>query len=122
MLTLISVLFLFSGYSKVSGQVAVIQGFQAAHLPIWFMYFIGVCEILGAIGLWLRKFQAWAAYGLFIILAGAVVTTAMFVSVPEALFPVITAIILGLVLWLGKKRSKIMSTASAPTQISTPTI
>jgi len=126
LLTLISVLFLFSGYTKVSGNAMAIAGFQMAHLPVWFMYFIGVCEILGAIGLWFggkcRKLQAWAAYGLLIILAGAIVTTAMFVSASEALFPVIAAIVLGLVLWLGKKRSATISTAAAPTQISTPRI
>jgi len=121
LLALTSALFLFSGWSKLSAVPEAVQGFQVAHLPIWFMYFIGVCEMLGAIGLWLalgsnrtaRKLAEWAAYGLFIILAGAVVVSAVFVSVTTALFPLIVGIILWLVVWLGKKRATFKDAAKA---------
>ena len=118
LLILTSVLFLYSGYSKVTAVPEVIQGFQTAHLPIWFMYFIGVCEILGAIGLLIRKLQRMAAYGLFIILAGAIVTSALFVNMLTALFPLIVAIILGSVVWLGKKKAHQASSANAATKTS----
>lgn len=41
-------------------------------LPVWFGYFIGACELSGAIGLWLRKLSAFAAAGLIVIMAGAI--------------------------------------------------
>ncbi len=104
LLVIVSAVFAFSGFSKVTGNPMVAAGFAVAHLPIWFMYFIGVAEIAGAIGLWIRPLAKWAAGGLFIILAGAVVTTAIYVSVSLALFPLITAVALGIVVWLGGKR------------------
>jgi putative oxidoreductase len=113
LLTLTSVLFLFTGYSKLAAVPQVVQGFQAAHLPIWFMYVVGTCEILGAIGLWFgvasnetsRKLSLWAVYGLYIILAGAVITSMMFVSVSSAVFPLLVGVILSIIVWLGNKRT-----------------
>jgi uncharacterized membrane protein YphA (DoxX/SURF4 family) len=117
LLVLTSVLFIFSGYSKLVAVPQAVAGFQTAHLPIWLMYFIGVCEILGAIGLWMalgsnriaQKLATWATYGLFIILAGAVVVSVIFVDVPTALFPLVVGLVLWTIVWLGKKRMKLMT-------------
>ncbi len=76
-----------------------------AHLPIWFMYFIGVAELAGVIGLWIRSLQKLASYGLSIILIGAIVTTAIFQSALVALFPLLVLIMLIYVVKLGKKRT-----------------
>jgi len=103
LLVIVSVLFLVASYSKLTANAGAEASFTLAHLPIWFMYFIGIAELLGAIGLWIRCLQIYAATGLFIILAGAIVITAVFVSVPEALFPFGTAIFLGIILWLQNK-------------------
>lgn len=112
LLVLTTGVFLFTSYDKLSGDPMAKAGFVAAHLTVWFMYFIGVCELLGAIGLWIPKLRNWAAAGLFVILAGAVVTTALFVSVPFAIFPLIVAIILALVVWLGNKNKNIAPAAT----------
>ncbi|MDD5318546.1 MAG: DoxX family protein [Candidatus Pacebacteria bacterium] len=98
LLVLVSAIFLVSAYAKLTGNASAEAAFTVAHLPIWFMYFIGVAELCGAVGLWIRSLQIYAASGLFIILAGAVVVTAIYVSVPEALFPLGTAIALGIIL------------------------
>ena len=52
-------------------------------LPLWFIYFIAVCEILGGIGLivpWLTRIKPQltplAAIGLVVIMLGAVVVSA----------------------------------------------
>ena len=107
LLVMTSVLFVFSGYSKIVAVPEAVQGFQVAHLPIWFMYFVGTCEIVGAIGLWIGSLRKWAAYGLYIILAGAVVVSAIFVSVPTALFPLLVAVILGFIVWLSGKKAAV---------------
>ena len=117
LLVLTSALFLFTSYDKLSGDPMAKAGFAVAHLSVGFMYFIGVCELLGAIGLWIPKLRNWAAAGLFIILAGAVITTAIFVSAVEALFPLIAAVLLALVVWLGNKKHSAPTAPAATPQM-----
>jgi len=114
LLVMVSLIFIMASLSKLTSQPSAIAGFSVAHLPIWFMYFIGVAELAGVIGLWLRgasprfsQLRQWAASGLLIILAGAVVTTAAFVSVAEAFFPLVVGIIIGCIMRLDKKVIKI---------------
>lgn len=115
LLVLVSVMFVFSAYSKLSGDPMAAAGFAKAHLPLWFMYFIGIAELAGGIGLWIPKLQKWAIYGLYIILVGAVVVTAIFENPLLALFPVVFIILLTIILKLDKKMR--LST-SVPTDIS----
>lgn len=63
-------------------------------LPLWFVRFIGVCELLGAIGLILPALlrirpglTPLAAAGLVIIMLGATVITALTMDVAQAIFP-----------------------------------
>ena len=106
LLVLISLGFIFAGIPKVLANPMAVAGFAQAHLPLWFLYFIGIAEILGAIGLWIPRLSMWAAYGLWIILAGAVVTTLIFQTASLAIIPLVYAIILGIVVWLGKKKTQ----------------
>jgi uncharacterized membrane protein YphA (DoxX/SURF4 family) len=105
--TLLSFGFLAAGFPKIMGDPMAAAGFAQAHLPLWFMCFIGIAEIAGAIGLWIRRYSlsTYAAYGLWIILAGATITTLIFTTTPGfAVVPIVYAIILGIIFWLGKKR------------------
>src|SRR5665213_3223075 len=104
LLVIITALFLFTSYDKLSGDPMAKAGFIMAHLSVGFMYFIGVCELLGAIGLWIRCLRIYAAAGLSIILLGAIVTTAIFISVPEALLPLVVLIVLWIAVRLGHAR------------------
>ena len=67
---LLAALYLFSGGSKLIGGVAT----PAEHFgyPVALMYFIGVCEVLGAVGLLLPRLATLAACGLAVIMVGAV--------------------------------------------------
>lgn len=118
LLVLATAVFLFTSYDKLSGDPMAKAGFLAAHLSVGFMYFIGVCELLGAIGLWIPRLRNWAAAGLFVILAGAIVTTVIFVSAAYAVMPLVVAIVLGLVVWLGNKKSA--ATPASPSAPSAP--
>lgn len=101
---LLTALFLFSAYSKLSGDPMAVAGFTMTGLPVWFMYVIGIGELLGPIGLWVRPVFRYAYEGLFIILAGAIGTTCAFLPGPIVLLPILTAVALGIVVWLhGKK-------------------
>ena len=103
LLTIISVLFLFSGFSKLFPSPMIISGFAVAGLPLWFVYLIGAGEVLGAIGLWIRSLFRFAYEGLFIILAGAFGVSAVYTGLLTAIFPLIFAVMLGIIVWLHKK-------------------
>ena len=105
LLVVVSVMFVWSGYMKVSANPVSVQGFADAHMALWFMYFIGTAEILGGIGLWLPKLQKWAVYGLEIIMIGAVVVTVMNNPVYMALMPVIFGIALWYISKLAQKKN-----------------
>jgi putative oxidoreductase len=59
------------GIAKLAGVPYVHSSFPKLGLPAWFGYFIGVCEVLGPIGLFIRPFSATAAVGIGIIMIGA---------------------------------------------------
>jgi uncharacterized membrane protein len=99
-LGIVTVLFLFSGASKLMGQAQAVTGFAQIGLPVWFMYVIGAGEVLGAIGLWVSKLQKWAAAGLFEVLVGAFVTTWVAMGFLFSLFPLVVAVILAKALCL----------------------
>ena len=61
-----------AGIAKLMGVPMVHQSFGILGLPSWFGYFIGACEVAGAIGLFIRPLSRLAAAGLAIIGAGAV--------------------------------------------------
>lgn len=96
---LLSLLFLFAGVMKFLMPVAEMQKGSPVVFPGWFFYFIGVCEILGAIGLILPSLlrikpglTPLAAAGLCIITLGATIVTAM-ASVPMAATPFVVCLL-----------------------------
>ncbi len=81
--SLLSLLFLFAGVMKFLMPVAEMQKGAPVVFPGWFFHFIGVCEILGGIGLVVAALlrikpglTPLAALGLGIITLGATIVTA----------------------------------------------
>lgn len=81
---LLALLFAFAGVSKFLMPAEEMAANTPPFIPIWFIYFIGVAEALGAIGLvvpWLTGIKPSltpiAAWCLFIIMVGATAITAM---------------------------------------------
>jgi uncharacterized membrane protein YphA (DoxX/SURF4 family) len=94
---LLAALFLFAGGMKLALPLDALKG--PIELPGPFLRFIGVAEVLGAIGLivpWLTRIQPMltplAASGLVIIMTGATVITVM-VSLPGAAVPAIVGLV-----------------------------
>ena len=52
------------GAAKLAGVPYVHSSFPKLGLPAWFGYFIGVCEVLGCIALFIRPLRALAALGI----------------------------------------------------------
>ena len=104
LLILVSLIFIMSGYMKVSANAITVAGFAKAHLPLWFMYFIGIAEILGGIALWIPKFSKLSTYGLYIIMLGAIVVTVLFDNPIAGLVPIVFIVLLTVIQHIGKKK------------------
>src|SRR5690348_1064571 len=75
---LLAVVFLFAGAVKLLTPPEVMAAQMALPIPIWFIQFISVCELLGAVGLILPAalkirpgLTPLAAAGLVVIMIGA---------------------------------------------------
>jgi len=59
------------GCAKLAGVPQLHESFRLLGLPAWFGYFIGACEVSGAVGLFIKPLRRLAAGGLCVILVGA---------------------------------------------------
>jgi len=99
---LLAALFLFAGSMKLVMPLEALKGPVA--LPGLFMRFIGVAEVLGALGLILPGLlrirpvlTTYAAAGLVIIMIGATVVTLMSGMVAPAAVPAVVGILAGFI-------------------------
>jgi uncharacterized membrane protein YphA (DoxX/SURF4 family) len=95
---LLAALFVFGGGMKLVLPIEKMTD-QVA-LPGLFLRFIGVCELLGGIGLILPSLlrirpglTPLAAAGLIVIMIGAVVISVMYMGVASALIPLLVGIL-----------------------------
>ena len=96
---LLAALFVFGGGMKLVLPIEKMTTDQVA-LPGLFLRFIGVCELLGGIGLILPSLlrirpglTPLAAAGLVVIMIGAVVISVMYMGVASALVPLLVGIL-----------------------------
>jgi len=109
---LLALLFLFAGTSKFIMSAEEMTQQMPVALPIWFIHFIGICEILGGIGLivpWLTGIKPWltplAASLLVVIMIGAVVISLM-MGISYAILPFVAGCLLLVVAW-GRSHPKL---------------
>lgn len=114
--TATALLFLFAGSMKFIMPAEKMQQGPIV-LPMAFLYFIGISECLGALGLvlpGLLRIHTWltplAATGLTIIMIGATTITVPAMGVPPALLPAIVGIVTA---WIGYARTGIAPIADA---------
>ena len=95
---LLAALFVFSGGMKLVLPIEKMQ--DPVALPGLFLRFIGVCELLGGIGLILPSLlrirpglTPLAATGLIVIMIGAVVLSVIYMGVASALIPLLVGIL-----------------------------
>lgn len=93
--------FIFSGYLKVTGNPEMVNGFKQWGYPWFFMYVIGVAELISAVGLPFRKARPWAALTLIIIMIGAIGTHLLHDEAAWA--ALINLLLLIALLWLRKE-------------------
>jgi len=95
---LLALLFLFSGGAKLVMSPDAMKG--PVNFPVLFMRFIGVCEVLGGLGLVLPQLTQimpgltpLAAALLVVIMIGATVVSFMGGGVTAALFPFVVLVL-----------------------------
>ncbi|MEA3136885.1 MAG: hypothetical protein QOC71_1166, partial [Thermoplasmata archaeon] len=104
---LLTLLFLMSGIGKLTngqtaGGIRFDEQFVAWGLPAWFRFPVGLAEVAGAIGLLVPRLRFFAATGLTLLMAGAVVTHLRIEEYGPALVPLTLAILNGVVAWLAR--------------------
>jgi len=119
---LLGLLFLFSGSMKFIMSAEQMNEGSPVALPIWFIHFIGICEILGGIGLivpWLtgirRGLTPLAASLLIVIMIGATVISAM-MGILYAILPFVVGLLLVVV---ARGRSKGLNNSATASTIGT---
>ncbi len=96
----LALLFLFTGGFKLLVPTDVLLAQMALPLPIWFIRFIGVIEVAGALGLILPQLTRikpgltpLAACGLALEMVGATIVTVIALGVAPALMPLIVGLL-----------------------------
>jgi uncharacterized membrane protein YphA (DoxX/SURF4 family) len=118
---LVALLFLFAGSMKfIMPPEKMQQG--SIILPLAFLYFIGVCECFGALGLLLpgltrigTSLTPLAAAGLTIIMIGATVISALGMGVATAILPAVVGVVTA---WIAYARTRVAPLAAGPRQPS----
>jgi len=73
---------LIFGITKLIGISSLTKEFtEVWHFPLWFMYFVGVAQVLGGIGLFIRQLRMPASLAMAFIMIGAIVTTIISVQI-----------------------------------------
>jgi putative oxidoreductase len=100
---LLAALFFFAGGLKLLASDETAPMFIQFGFPAWFGTFIGVCEVLGAVGLLVPHLATLAAAGLSVIMVGAFLTMATHHQLPQSLMPLL---VLALLLAVARARFK----------------
>jgi len=91
---LLAAMFLFSGVFKLLKPVEAKAGFVHYGYAAWFAIFIGVCELLGGLGLLMPRLAGLAAAGLSIIMIGATYTHFSHHEYQHGMIPLVLLILL----------------------------
>ena len=118
--TLTALLFLFAGSMKFIMPVEKMQQGPIV-FPLAFLYFIGLCECLGALGLVLpgltrvaTALTPLAAAGLTIIMVGATTVSILAMGVAAGIFPAVVGIVTA---WIAYGRTRVAPLADAPRRV-----
>jgi uncharacterized membrane protein YphA (DoxX/SURF4 family) len=117
---LAAILFLFAGSTKFLLPVETLQQGPIV-FPLAFLYFIGTCECLGALGLILPAatrvrtvLTPLAAAGLTIIMIGATVVSILAMGALAGIFPAVVGLVTA---WIAYGRTRVVPLADMPRRV-----
>lgn len=90
------------GAAKPAGVPYVHSSFPKLGLPAWFGYFIGACEVLGCIALFIRPLRGLAALGIAIIMVGATYYHSVYTPVFQAAPAFVLLILSAYIFWTAR--------------------
>ena len=104
---LLALMFLMSGSGKLlngasSGGVRFDEQFELWGYPSWFRFPVGLAEVAGAVGLLVPRVRSYAAAGLTLVMAGAVVTHLRIGEAAYAPIPLVLGALAAAVAWLSR--------------------
>lgn len=97
-MAIITIVMLMGGVMKLTGNPMATTSFATLGLPGWFALFIGICEIAGAIGLWIKRTSVMAASGIAIIMVGALYYHVVHTPIAEGVPALVVLLCCGLVI------------------------
>ena len=115
---LLAVMFMLAGYSKFDVSAGWVERFVSWGYAPWFASVIGAAEIAGGIGLFIPKTSIFAAFGLVLIMLGAIATHLLNGEAGHIVTPLIYLAVLSAIIVL--RRQKVM-TQSSETRSTKPT-
>ena len=98
---LMSVFFLVAASGpKLFGQHTAVDMFTQIGAGQWLRYFVGACELAGAIGLLIKPLSGLASIGLTLLMIGATITQVFVIHGGAAIAtPAILAVVFALLAW-----------------------
>ena len=99
---LLAIPFLFGGLGSTFGAEPMAENFTRFGFPRWFMHFVGVAEVAGAIGLFVQRTALYAAVCLGILMIGAVGTHLMNDPPAQAVPAFIILVMCGVAVYLNR--------------------
>ena len=99
---LLAIAFLGAGLSKLSGAEMMVGNFERLGYPLWFMYFVGIAEVAGAIGLFVQRTALYAAVCLGILMLGAVGTHLMNDPLQQAIPALVLLVLCGVAAYINR--------------------
>ena len=72
--SVLGVAHLVFGATKLVAVPTLVEQFRAWQLPPWMMYFVGVAQVLGGIGLLIRNLRLPSSFAMGLVMIGATVT------------------------------------------------
>ena len=104
---LLALAFLAAAFAKLTGNEMMVGNFARYGYPLWFMYFVGVAELAGAIGLLLKPTAVWAAVCLGVLMLGAVGTHFINDPATQAVPAIVLLILCAVVAYMSRGASTV---------------
>ena len=62
------------GATKLAAVPTLVEQFHGWQLPLWMMYFVGVAQLLGGMGFFIRNLRLPSSFAMGLVMVGATVT------------------------------------------------
>ena len=99
LIVLIALIFILVGAAKLTTQQLMLDQFVHFGYATWFMYLVGLIEVMFGVGLLIPRLMKWSAMGLVPITIGAVVTHIINDPVAAAIPASALLMLLGYIVW-----------------------